>query len=69
MEELKKIAESLPLLENVNHLDNLQKAYELGGWVEVDAYIDTITNLAYLRDTKSTNKKNKLITRLLNALK
>ena len=69
MEELKKIAESLPLLENVNHLDHLQKAYELGGWVEVDAYIDTVTNLAYLRDIKSANKKNKLITKLLNALK
>jgi hypothetical protein len=75
MNDLKRISETLPPLENVDHYEHLEKAYQRGGWLEVDAYIDMVTNLAYLRDTKSakviqsTNNKKGLLTRLKNALK
>jgi hypothetical protein len=75
MKALEDIAKALPLLENVDHYEHLKKAYELGGWVEVDAYIDMVINLVYLRGTKSpktiqsTNKKLSFVRRLLNRKK
>ena len=66
MQALEILADALPPIENSNHLQNLKEVYAKNGWISVHEYVETTYDVALIQ---STNKKNKLITRLLNALK
>jgi hypothetical protein len=66
MQALEILAEALPKIKNNDHLQNLKEVYAKNGWISVHEYVETTYHVALIQ---STNKKNRLITRLLNALK
>ena len=66
MQALKDIAKALPIIENNDHLKNLNEVYDKNQWHGVFKYVCDVKDVELIQ---STNKKNKLITRLLNALK
>ena len=66
MKALEILADALPKIKNNDHLKNLKEVYAKNGWVSVHEYVETTYDVALI---ESTNKKNRLLTRLLNALK
>jgi hypothetical protein len=66
MKALEILADALPPIANNDHLQNLKEVYAKNGWVSVHEYVEDTYDIALI---ESTNKKNGLITRLLNALK
>jgi hypothetical protein len=66
MQALEILAEALPPIENSDHLQNLKEVYAKNGWISVHEYVETTYDIALIQ---STNKKNRLLTRLKNALK
>ena len=66
MQALKDIAKALPIIENNDHLKNLNEVYDKNQWHGVFKYVQDTYDVALIQ---STNKKLKLLTRLKNALK
>ena len=66
MKALQDIAKALPPIENNDHLKNLNEVYAKNQWHGVFKYVCDVKDVELIQ---STNKKNKLITRVLNALK
>jgi hypothetical protein len=66
MQALEILAEALPKIKNNDHLQNLKEVYAKNGWISVHEYVETTYDIALI---ESTNKRLKLIRRLLNALK
>jgi hypothetical protein len=66
MKALEILAEALPKIKHNDHLQNLKEVYAKNGWVSVHEYVETTYDVALI---ESTNKKNRLIRRVLNALK
>ena len=66
MKALEILADALPPIANNDHLQNLKDVYAKNGWISVHEYVEDTYDVALI---ESTNKKNRLIRRLLNALK
>ena len=66
MKALQDIAKALPPIENNDHLKNLNEVYDRNQWHGVFKYVQDTYDVALIQ---STNKKNGLITRLLNRKK
>jgi hypothetical protein len=66
MNDLKRISEALPPLENVDHYEHLEKAYERGGWLEVESYIGIATRLAHTRGLTDLEKLAKSLPPIAN---
>jgi hypothetical protein len=66
MTDLEKLAKALPAIKNNDHLKNLNEVYDRNQWHGVFKYVQDTYDVQLIQ---STNKKNKLITRLKNALK
>jgi hypothetical protein len=66
MKALEDIAKALPVIENNDHLKNLNEVYAKNQWHGVFKYVcDTFD----VQTIQSTNKKLSFVTRLLNRKK
>jgi hypothetical protein len=66
MQALEDIAKALPIIENNDHLKNLNEVYDKNQWHGVFKYVCDVKDVQTIQ---STNKRLKLLTRLRNALK
>jgi hypothetical protein len=66
MQALKDIAKSLPVIENNDHLKNLNEVYDKNQWHGVFKYVCDVKDVETIQ---STNKKLSFVRRLLNRKK
>jgi hypothetical protein len=66
MKALEDIAKALPVIENNDHLQNLNEVYDRNQWHGVFKYVQDTYDVALIQ---STNKRLSFVRRLLNRKK